>query len=111
MSHRSSLSKSERDLFSKLRRLVFDSEPLLRGNLVDAKRKCGKKTCGCANDPERRHRALYLGFKLDGKQRMIYIPKEWEETVRLWTTRHSEARELLEEISLKTLERLEKRKE
>jgi hypothetical protein len=40
---------------------------------------------------------------------MLYIPAEWEGRVREWVARYSEVRQLLEQISLGFLERLEKR--
>lgn len=110
MPPRTALAKNERELYSKVRRLL--NEPgLLRGNLVEMNRRCGKKNCRCHSKPESRHRALCLGLSLNGKHRMIYIPAEWEERVREWTTRYSQLRELLEEISLASLERLQQRKE
>lgn len=105
---RSAVSASERALYSKLRRLL--REPgLLRGNLVEVHRQCGKARCRCRGDPAGRHRALYLGLSLDGKARMIYIPASWEARVRGWVERYSEVREVLEQLSLKCLERLEHR--
>ncbi len=110
MPPRTALAKNERELYSKVRRLL--NEPgLLRGNLVEMNRRCGKKNCRCHSEPESRHRALCLGLSLNGKHRTIYIPAEWEERVREWTTRYAELRELLEEISLASLERLQQRKE
>lgn len=110
MPSRLSLSGQERALYSKLRQLL--NEPgLLRGNLVEMRRQCGKKTCRCQNDPADRHRSLYLGVSLNGKRRMIYIPAEWEDRVREWAARYAELRDLLEQISLKSLQRLQDRKE
>jgi hypothetical protein len=84
---------------------------LLRGNLVTMRRQCGKKSCRCQHDPQARHESLYLGVSLQGKHRMVYIPSRWEPAVREWSERYSEVRELLEQISLKCLERLQRRKE
>ncbi len=110
MSSRLSLSREERALYSKVRQLLNDPG-LVRGNLVEMRRQCGKKTCRCQSDPACRHRSLYLGVSLNGKHRMIYIPAEWEDRVRQWAARYSELRDLLEQISLKSLDRLEHRKE
>jgi hypothetical protein len=110
MPSRAGLSAQERRLYSRLRRLL--NEPgLLRGNLVEMKRQCGKQSCRCDSDRDYRHSSLYLGLSLNGKHRMIYIPAEWEERVQQWTSRYAELRELLEEISLASLKRLQQRKE
>ena len=106
---RTALPKAHRELYSRLRRLL--KEPgLIRGNLVEMRRRCGKKTCRCQSDPKARHRSLYLGLSLNGKHRMIYIPAEWEDRVREWAARYSEVRGLLEQISLGFLDRLQKRR-
>ena len=110
MPSRVSISGQERALYSRLRQLL--NEPgLLRGNLVEMRRACGKKACRCHSDAAERHRSLYLGVSLNGKRRMIYIPVEWEDRVRQWADRYAELRDLLEQISLKSLERLQRRKE
>lgn len=106
---RTALPKEHRALYSRLRAL-FKEPGLIRGNLVEMRRGCGKKSCRCQSAPEARHRSLYLGLSLNGKHRMVYIPSEWEARVREWAARYSEVRELLEQISLGFLERLEKRK-
>ena len=105
---RTALAKDHRALYSRLRALL--KEPgLIRGNLVEMRRACGKKSCRCHREPAARHRSLYLGLSLNGKHRMLYIPGEWEGRVREWVTRYSEVRQLLEQISLGFLERIEKR--
>jgi len=110
MPPRTALGKNERELYSKIRRLL--NEPgLLRGTLVEVKRRCGKRNCRCHTEVDSRHRALALGISLNGKYQMIHIPAEWEERVRRWTERYSQLRGLLEQISLKSLERLQQRKE
>lgn len=98
----------ERALYSKLRRLL--SRPgLLRGNLVEMRRSCGKAGCGCQADPARRHRSLYLALSLEGKRRMLYIPSAWEARVREWTTRYGEVRAVLEQIARQRLAHVERR--
>jgi len=103
------LSDQERRLYARLRELL--KEPgLLRGNLVEIKRQCGKKTCRCQQGPDSKHRALCLGMSLNGKHRTVYIPADWEEPVRQWVQRHGEVREILEQLSLLFLDRLRNRK-
>ena len=111
MRPRSSLSPKERAVYSKLRRLLLGEPGVLRGNLVEMHRQCGKPSCHCQSDPAGRHRALYLWLSLNGKRRMVYIPPAWEERVRQWAGRHAQVRERLEQLSLMYLKRLEEREE
>ena len=105
---RTALAKDVRTQYSRLR-LLLKEPGLIRGNLVEMRRVCGKKSCRCSTDAGARHRSLYLGLSLNGKHRMLYVPTEWERRVREWVARYSEVRQLLEQISLGFLERLEKR--
>ena len=108
--YRANVPARDRGLASRLRQLL--SEPgLLRGSLVEMRRRCGTRTCGCQRDPTRRHRALYLGLRLNGKTRMVYIPAAWEARVRRWTARYAAVREVLEQLSRECLARLERRED
>jgi hypothetical protein len=110
MSSRTHLSAIERRAISRLRQLL--AEPgVMRGNLVEMRRQCGKKNCACASNAEGRHRSLYLAISLEGKRRMVYIPQQWEERVRRWTARYAQIRELLEQLSLEALRRVASREE
>jgi len=102
------LSPEERGLYSRLQELA--SRPgLLRGNLVLMRRACGKAGCRCARSPRGRHRSLYLGLKIDGRQHMVYVPAAWEERVREWAQRHAEIRGVLERLCSAFLKRLRRR--
>ncbi len=110
MEIRTSLSPAERQLYSTLHQILIPPG-LLRGSLVEMRRTCGKEGCRCQKGPRQRHRSLYLGFKLKGKQHMVYVPKDWEDRVREWVDRHREIRDLLEKLSLAFIKRLQTRKE
>jgi len=108
MPSRLGFTATERALYSTLRRLL--SQPgLLRGNLVEMRRHCGKAGCGCQTDVARRHRSLYLALSLEGKRRMLYIPSAWEARVRQWTARYGEVRAVLERIARQRLQQVERR--
>jgi len=110
MLSRTDRTARERALYSRLRGLL--NEPgVLRGTLVEMRRRCGTRTCGCQREPARRHRSLYLGLRLNGKSRMIYIPPAWEGRVRQWTARYAQLREVLEQLSQAYLTRLGRRRE
>ena len=110
MPSRMDFTAHERRLYSKLRQLL-GRPGLLRGNLVEMRRQCGKAQCGCAQDAARRHRSLYLAVSLEGQRRMLYIPPGWEERVRQWTARYAAVRAALEEISRQRLARVERRED
>ena len=106
---RTSLSPAERQLYSTLHQ-VLSRPGLLRGSLVEMRRTCGKEGCRCQKDRRHRHRSLYLGLKLKGRQHMVYVPKDWEDRVREWVDRHREIRDVLEKLSLACIKRLQARK-
>jgi hypothetical protein len=110
MAPRSTVAATDRHLYSRLRQLL--NEPgVLRGNLVEMHRKCGKRTCRCAVDDDARHRALILCVSLDGKRTSIYVPPAWEARVREWVARYAEIRDLVEQLSRACLARLKDRQE
>lgn len=110
MAPRSTFTNAERRLYSRLRQLL--NEPgVLRGNLVEMHRRCGKQTCRCAVDNDARHRALILCVSLDGKRTSIYVPPAWEARVREWVARYAEIRDLVEQLSRSCLVRLKDRQE
>ena len=110
MPSRMGFTPKERALYSKLRRLL--GQPgLLRGNLVEMRRVCGKPGCRCRTAVARRHRSLYLALSLNGQRRMLYIPAAWEVRVREWTARYGEIREVLEQIARQRLVQVEQRED
>ena len=110
MPSRTGFTAKERALYSQLRRLL-NQPGLLRGNLVEMRRHCGKAGCGCQRDVARRHRSLYLALSLEGKRRMLYIPPAWEARVRQWSARHGAVRTVLERIARLRLAQVERRED
>ena len=104
---RSSLSKAERDLRSRITKLLH-SAGVIRGNLSVRERTCGKPGCRCVTQGKK-HSALYLVVSEEGKYRQIFVPKAFEELVRQWVEDYADVRALLEEISKLYHEKLRKR--
>jgi len=90
------MTVQERRNRSALARLV-SGRGLLRGNLLERRRVCGKPNCKCTRGEL--HANLYLVFSEGGKLRQLFVPKTWEARVRLWAAEYHEVRRLLEEIS------------
>ena len=98
----------ERRSRSALARLV-SQRGLLRGNLLERRRVCGKPNCRCTRGEL--HAGLYLVFSEGGKLRQLFVPKAWESRVRLWVQDYHEIRRLLEEISRLYVEKLRQRED
>jgi hypothetical protein len=105
---RTHLSVPERQARSALARLVTQ-RGLLRGNLLERRRVCGKPNCRCARGEL--HASLYLVFSEGGKLRQLFVPKTWEARVRQWVTDYHDARRLLEELSRLYFEKLRQRED
>ncbi len=93
---------------SALARLV-SQRGLMRGNLLERRRVCGKANCRCARGEL--HAGLYLVFSEGGKLRQLFVPKSWESRVRLWVQDYHEVRRLLEEVSRLYVEKLRQRED
>ena len=108
MKHRGGWSEQERQLRSRLTKLV-SQVGLLRGNLIQTNRTCGKAGCRCQKG--HRHQSWYLGFSDQGKKKMNCVPKEWEPRIRRWVENYQEVRRLLDALSQLYLQRLRDRKD
>jgi len=102
------MSAQERRGRSALARLV-SQRGLLRGNLLERRRVCGRPNCKCARGEL--HAGLYLVFSEGGKLRQLFVPKRWEARVRLWVQDYHEVRRLLEEVSRLYVEKLRQRED
>lgn len=98
MEYRGSLSREERSLRSQLHKLMADADGFIHGSVIRMARVCGNPRCKCALKGEK-HVSFYLGQTRKAKNRMKYIPKEWETRVRRWVGNYQKARDLLEQIS------------
>lgn len=74
------LAKERTDLEARLLR----HERFVKGSLVYLRTRCGKQNCRCRRSKKQRHGPrLYVSVVLQGKQRMVYVPKDWEEKARI----------------------------
>ncbi len=84
-------------------------QPLLRGSIVVMKRSCGKKTCHCQRGEK--HRSIYLEVYSRSRQKLVYIPRALEASVRQAIQTAREVRRLVDEISQHCLEDLTRQKQ
>jgi hypothetical protein len=102
------MSPPERQARSALARLITQ-RGLLRGNLLERRRVCGKPNCRCARGEL--HAGLYLVFSEGGKLRQLFVPKTWAARVRQWVRDYHDARRLLEQLSRLYFEKLRQRED
>jgi len=95
MRHQGGLSKRERNLRSRLHRLIADADGFVHGSIIRMARTCGNPRCKCATKGQK-HVSLYLGQTRRRKTRMKYIPKAWETRIKSWARNYRKARDLLE---------------
>jgi hypothetical protein len=97
MGHRGGQSARERQLLSRIRKLL-GSRGLLRANLVRMRRVCGRSNCRCVREG-RRHAGWTVQRSEAGRHRTVYVPARHAETAAEWIGRYKEIRELLEAVS------------
>jgi len=110
MKHRGGLSKRERSLRSQLHKVIADADGFVHGSVIRMARVCGNPRCKCAVKGEK-HVSLYLGQTRQGKRRMKYIPRAWEERIQRWAGNYQQSRDLLEQISEEGWRRLRESEE
>lgn len=68
----------------ELEAALMGTEALVEGCLVVVRTVCGKATCRCRTSKRWRHGPyLHLSLLRKGKTRMIHLPRQWEEEVRV----------------------------
>jgi len=70
------------------------------GSLVRTLRKCGRENCRCAHDPKARHGAHVLTSKVRRRTKVVYVPVDMVEEVRLWVQERRRIRRLLAEMDV-----------
>ena len=119
-------NKTDRDRLSRLRSalqdalkeleatlaVVFERTALVKGNVYELARKCGKPTCACADGAL--HRSMVLSWSHQGKTRLMTIPPGKLDRLRAASEqylRYRRARARVTEIFkqiLKLLDQIEK---
>lgn len=73
----SRLRQALRELLADLEKslgVAFGRAPMVKGNVYELARKCGKPTCGCARGEL--HRSMVLTWSHEGKSKLFSIPRE-----------------------------------
>jgi len=88
--HRAETQRRRLRLREELRALSL--EPLMRGSLVERRRRCGRPNCACAKDPGKLHGGRFLTVQVQGRTHAVHVRPEDEARVaaaigayhRLW---------------------------
>ena len=78
---------------------VAASGPLMRGTVVERKRKCGKPTCACATKKSAWHRGQYLSVHLGGRTRTVHLRAEDVAAVEEAVARYREVWRLIDAVT------------
>ena len=94
-----------------LPRLQALGERAIQGSLVEVLLTCGTPTCGCHQDPKRRHGPhLYLRYRDEkGRSRSMYVPRSHEGEMRAAVEAWSGMWEAMLELSQNNREALRER--
>lgn len=79
----SRLRQELRNLLAELERsleVVFGRTPLVKGNVYEIARKCGKPSCACARG--QLHKSMVLSWSDQGKTRLKSVPSQRLEELR-----------------------------
>ena len=93
---RAKMSAEERRLRSRLAQLI-SQRGVLRATAQLRRRVCGKANCRCTRG--HKHEGLYLVMSEGGRSRQLYVPKQWESSVRRWVQNQHEVKDLLDALS------------
>ena len=83
---------------SVLLRQLRKAGPMVEGSISMPARKCGSPSCECARGVKK-HQAMLLCKKVDGRSVATYVPKDLWDKVRRWNREHKRVKRLLKGIS------------
>ena len=112
LSQRRSVLRQAIERLGQTLEVAFERHPMVKGNVYELARKCGKPSCACAEG--QLHRSMVLSWSHQGKTRLMTIPPEKLDRVRANSEqylRYRRARARVTEIHqqmLKLLDQIEK---
>jgi hypothetical protein len=74
-------------------------EPLMRGSLVERRRKCGRSNCACAKDAAARHVGLHYSVRLGGRLESMHVRPEDEAQLRAAIAAYGQLWDILTELT------------
>lgn len=88
------LEKRREELVGRMSEL----SPWIQGSVVVVQRVCGQKGCACHRGGKK-HPAMYLTGKEEGKTVALYVPRKLEAEARVWAGNYKKLKKLVREVS------------
>jgi len=79
-------------------RRMSELSPWIQGSVVVVKRVCGQKGCVCHRGGKK-HPAMYLTSKEEGKTVALYVPRKLEAEAKAWAGNYKKLKRLIREVS------------
>lgn len=85
-----------RSMLDARRGRMAGSTPALAGTLSQVRKRCGQPSCRCRHGEP--HLAWHLTYKVKGRTRNVYIPKDLLDDVRSWIAEHKRLKALQSQV-------------
>ena len=79
-------------------RRMSELGPWIQGSVVVVRRVCGQKGCACHRGGKK-HPAMYLTGKAEGKTVALYVPRKLEGEAKTWAGNYKKLKQLIREVS------------
>jgi hypothetical protein len=112
LSQRRSVLRQAIERLGQTLEVAFERDPMVKGNVYELARKCGKPSCACAKG--QLHRSMVLSWSERGKTRLVSIPAQRLEELRRQSERYLRFRTARAQVTvlcrqiLALLDRIEK---
>jgi hypothetical protein len=91
------IQRRREELRQQLRALSL--QPLMRGSLVERRRRCGRPNCACARDASRLHVGKFFTVQLQGRTQALHVRPEDEARIGAAIVAYRRLWELINELT------------
>ncbi len=85
---------------------ALENSKIIRGSLVERYFKCKNPGCACRKGRKKHGPHLYISYSTEEYSRQIYVPPEYQATVKRYVNNYNELWELIKKVSLKNIKLL-----
>ena len=76
---------------------LLESQPVLKGSLLNLKRPCGRGSCRC--EKGKLHRQMIISSKKKGKTKFVYVRKEDQKVIQKYADNRKRFQKTRKEIT------------